>query len=78
MERQVAAAAVSQSGDLLEEISGVDVNVCPEWRRCASDCPIAYAMDYTPCPAPSRSEPGIERPDSGQRYHKDTSETVYG
>lgn len=48
MERQVAAATVSQFGDLLQEISGVDINVCYECRKCASGCPVAYAMDYTP------------------------------
>ena len=40
--------AVSQFGDLLERTSGVDINVCHQCRKCASGCPVAYAMDYTP------------------------------
>jgi heterodisulfide reductase subunit C len=41
-------AAVAEFGDLLEETSGVDINVCYQCRKCASGCPVAYAMDYTP------------------------------
>jgi len=41
-------AAVSEFGDLLEETSGVDTNACYQCRKCASGCPVAYAMDYTP------------------------------
>jgi len=41
-------AAVSEFGDLLEETSGVDTNVCYQCRKCVSGCPVAYAMDYTP------------------------------
>ena len=45
---QVPTASVSQFGDLLKEASGVDFNVCYQCRKCASGCPIAYTMDYTP------------------------------
>jgi len=41
-------AAVSQFADLLERTSAVDINVCNQCGKCASGCPVAYAMDYTP------------------------------
>jgi heterodisulfide reductase subunit C len=39
---------VSQFSDLLRELSGVDLNVCYQCRKCHSGCPVAFAMDYTP------------------------------
>lgn len=48
MEWQVPVSEVSHLGDWLEKTSGVDINVCYQCRKCASGCPVAYAMDYTP------------------------------
>ena len=48
MEWQVPVTQVSQFGDWLQEVSGVDINVCYQCRKCTSGCPVAYAMDYTP------------------------------
>lgn len=39
---------VSKFSDLLQETSGVDLNVCYQCRKCHSGCPVAFAMDYTP------------------------------
>jgi heterodisulfide reductase subunit C len=38
----------SRFADQLKEISGVDLNVCYQCRKCYSGCPVAYAMDYSP------------------------------
>jgi heterodisulfide reductase subunit C len=41
-------AAVSDFGATIKSISGLDVNLCFDCRKCASGCPVSYAMDYTP------------------------------
>ena len=38
----------SEFGDTLRSISGLDVNLCFQCAKCASGCPVSYAMDYTP------------------------------
>ena len=38
----------SQFADQLDEISGVDLNVCYQCRKCYSGCPVAFEMDYSP------------------------------
>ncbi|MCL4369588.1 MAG: 4Fe-4S dicluster domain-containing protein [Chloroflexi bacterium] len=48
MSWQISSTSVSQFADQLAEASGVDINVCYQCKKCASGCPIAYAVDYTP------------------------------
>lgn len=38
----------SEFGEALRSVSGVDVNSCFQCAKCASGCPVSYAMDYTP------------------------------
>lgn len=38
----------SEFGEAVRNISGVDVNSCFQCAKCASGCPVSYAMDYTP------------------------------
>lgn len=38
----------SEFGEALGSVSGLDVNLCFQCAKCASGCPISYAMDYTP------------------------------
>ena len=38
----------SEFGEAVRSISGVDVNSCFQCAKCASGCPVSYAMDYTP------------------------------
>lgn len=38
----------SDFGATIKSISGLDVNLCFDCRKCASGCPVSYAMDYTP------------------------------
>jgi heterodisulfide reductase subunit C len=33
---------------IVKSVSGIDVNVCFQCAKCASGCPLSYAMDYTP------------------------------
>ncbi len=47
-ELSISSASVSEFADLIKRASGVDINVCYQCRKCASGCPVAYAMDYTP------------------------------
>jgi heterodisulfide reductase subunit C len=47
-ELNISSASVSEFADLIKRASGVDINVCYQCRKCASGCPVAYAMDYTP------------------------------
>lgn len=35
-------------GEAVKSVSGVDVNLCFQCAKCASGCPVSYAMDYTP------------------------------
>jgi len=35
-------------GEAVKSISGLDVNLCFQCAKCASGCPVSYAMDYTP------------------------------
>ncbi len=44
----IATGSMAQLSDLLAANSGADIDVCYQCRRCASGCPVAYAMDYTP------------------------------
>jgi heterodisulfide reductase subunit C len=32
----------------IKRLSGENVNLCFQCQKCASGCPVAYAMDYTP------------------------------
>lgn len=38
----------SDFGEAVKSISGLDVNLCFQCAKCASGCPVSYAMDYTP------------------------------
>jgi len=38
----------SEFGEAVRSISRVDVNSCFQCAKCASGCPVSYAMDYTP------------------------------
>lgn len=35
-------------GRAIKDLSGLDANLCFQCAKCASGCPVAYAMDYTP------------------------------
>jgi heterodisulfide reductase subunit C2 len=47
-EWDIPTASVSMFSELLENASGVDINVCYQCKKCSSGCPVAYAMDYVP------------------------------
>jgi heterodisulfide reductase subunit C len=34
--------------DAVKSVGGIDVNWCFQCGKCASGCPVSYAMDYTP------------------------------
>jgi heterodisulfide reductase subunit C len=34
--------------EVIKSLSGLDVNLCFQCAKCASGCPVSYAMDYTP------------------------------
>jgi heterodisulfide reductase subunit C len=53
-------SSVSQFADRLQEISGVDLNVCYQCRKCHSGCPVAYAMDYSPVQLLHAARLGLE------------------
>ena len=38
----------AEFGEAVKKISGVEVNSCFQCAKCASGCPVSYAMDYTP------------------------------
>jgi len=38
----------SEFSKAVKSLSGVDVNSCFQCAKCASGCPVSYAMDYTP------------------------------
>lgn len=38
----------SDFGEAVKSISGIDPNLCFQCAKCASGCPVSYAMDYTP------------------------------
>ena len=38
----------SDFAETVKRISGIDVNLCFQCAKCASGCPVSYAMDYTP------------------------------
>lgn len=42
------ARGFSDFGEAVKSLSGVDVNWCFQCAKCASGCPVSYAMDYTP------------------------------
>lgn len=42
------ASGLSDFGKTVKSISRVDVNLCFQCAKCASGCPVSYAMDYTP------------------------------
>ena len=42
------ARGFSDFGEAVKSLSGLDVNWCYQCLKCASGCPISYAMDYTP------------------------------
>jgi len=48
MEFNIPSDTVSEFAQIIEETSGVDINVCYQCKKCTSGCPISYAMDYTP------------------------------
>lgn len=38
----------SDFAETVKRMSGIDVNLCFQCAKCASGCPVSYAMDYTP------------------------------
>ncbi|HEX78234.1 MAG TPA: heterodisulfide reductase subunit C [Dehalococcoidia bacterium] len=42
------APRFSEFAEAVKTISGLDVNLCFQCAKCASGCPVSYAMDYTP------------------------------
>jgi heterodisulfide reductase subunit C len=48
VEFNILPETVSELAKVVKEISGQDVNVCYQCKKCTAGCPIAYAMDYTP------------------------------
>lgn len=38
----------SSFGELVKKVSGINVDLCFQCGKCASGCPISFAMDYTP------------------------------
>jgi len=38
----------SDFSETVKSLSGLDVNLCFQCAKCASGCPVSYAMDYTP------------------------------
>ncbi len=38
----------AEFADLVKAVGGIDVNWCFQCGKCASGCPVSYAMDYTP------------------------------
>jgi len=48
MEFNIPSDTVSEFAEIIKQTSGLDTNVCYQCGKCASGCPIAYAMDYTP------------------------------
>lgn len=42
------ARGFADFGEAVKSISGLDVNLCFQCAKCASGCPVSYAMDYTP------------------------------
>lgn len=47
-EANVPAGNVSEFSKLVEKLQHVDVNMCFQCKKCASGCPLADVMDYTP------------------------------
>ncbi len=48
MEFNISSDTVSEFAQTIKQISGMDINVCYQCKRCTSGCPVSYAMDYTP------------------------------
>ncbi|MFQ6013849.1 MAG: 4Fe-4S dicluster domain-containing protein [Anaerolineae bacterium] len=50
MAKQVAKLPLGfpDFSEAVRSVSGVDVNLCFQCAKCASGCPVSYAMDYTP------------------------------
>jgi heterodisulfide reductase subunit C len=48
MEFNITSDTVPSFAQTIKQISGMDINVCYQCKRCTSGCPISYAMDYTP------------------------------
>jgi len=48
MEFNIPSDTVSEFAEIIKETSGLDINVCYQCKKCASGCPVSYAMDYTP------------------------------
>jgi len=38
----------SDFAEAISSVSGVNVNLCFQCTKCASGCPVSFAMDYTP------------------------------
>ncbi len=48
METVQVAHGFADFAERVRTISGADVNLCFQCAKCASGCPVSYAMDYTP------------------------------
>ena len=48
MEFTIPSDTVSELGELVKNLEGIDVNACYQCRKCTSGCPLVDAMDYTP------------------------------
>ena len=47
-EFEIEPAAASRFAAIIKAAGNTDVSACFQCRKCASGCPVAYAMDYTP------------------------------
>ncbi len=47
-EFEIEPAAASRFAAVIKAAGNTDVSACFQCRKCASGCPVAYAMDYTP------------------------------
>ena len=48
IEINIPSDTASEFAGAIKEISGQDVNVCYQCKKCVSGCPVSYVMDYTP------------------------------
>jgi len=60
MEFTIPSDTVSQFGELVKEVEGIDVNVCYQCRKCTSGCPFINEMDYTPTQIMHATRLGLE------------------
>ncbi len=48
MELNIPSDTVSEFAEIIQETTGLNINLCYQCKKCTSGCPVAYAMDYTP------------------------------